>query len=151
MAQVIHLTGQLDAGRIPEFQAGLPEDLASRYHPRPYLHEMGAALAAADLAICRAGASTLGELPLFGLPAILVPYPYAWRYQKVNAAYLAGQGAAIFMEQADLPNRLLSTVQGLMTDPQRLERMQTAMRSLATPTAAGQIGGLIRRIAARQP
>jgi UDP-N-acetylglucosamine--N-acetylmuramyl-(pentapeptide) pyrophosphoryl-undecaprenol N-acetylglucosamine transferase len=151
LAQVVHLTGQTDAQRIPEIQAGLPAGLASRYHPYPYLHEMGAALASANLAICRAGASTLGELPLFGLPAILVPYPYAWRYQKVNAAYLAGQGAAILMEQADLPNRLLSTVQGLMTDPQQLERMQTAMRSLAKPTAAGQIGGLIRRVAARQP
>jgi UDP-N-acetylglucosamine--N-acetylmuramyl-(pentapeptide) pyrophosphoryl-undecaprenol N-acetylglucosamine transferase len=150
-SQVVHLTGQADAARVPEVQASLPADLACRYHPYPYLHEMGAALASADLAICRAGASTLGELPLFGLPAILVPYPFAWRYQRVNAEFLARQGAAIFLEQVNLPNRLLSTVQGLLTDPQQLERMGSAMRSLATPNAAGQIGGLIRDIAARQP
>ena len=112
---------------------------------------MGAALAAADLALCRAGASTLGELPLFGLPAVLVPYPYAWRYQKVNAEYLAGQGAAIFLEQASLPNRLLITLQGLLTDPQKVASMHQAMLALAKPNAAGQIAGLIRNIAARQP
>ncbi|HEX9013691.1 MAG TPA: undecaprenyldiphospho-muramoylpentapeptide beta-N-acetylglucosaminyltransferase [Anaerolineaceae bacterium] len=150
-AQVVHLTGETDWERVPAVQRGLPEGVAGRYHPYPYLHEMGAALAAADLAVCRAGASTLGELPLFGLPAVLVPYPFAWRYQKVNAEYLAAHKAAVLVEQADLPNRLLQTVMGLLTDPQSLESMRTAMLSLAKPTAAGQIGGLIRDIAARQP
>ena len=99
--QVVHITGQMDWESIKETTGKLPKALRSRYHAYPYLHdEMGAALAAADLTVCRAGASTLGELPLFGLPAVLVPYPHAWRYQKVNADYLAKQGAALVLEDA---------------------------------------------------
>ena len=93
--QIIHLTGQLDWPKMEAAARSLSPELAARYHAMPYLHEMGAALAAADLVVSRAGASSLGEYPLFGLPAVLVPYPYAWRYQKVNADYLERAGAAL--------------------------------------------------------
>jgi UDP-N-acetylglucosamine:LPS N-acetylglucosamine transferase len=86
----------------------------ARYHAYPFLHEMGQALAAADLVVSRAGASALGEYPLFGLPAILVPYPYAWRYQKVNADYLARRGAAVRLNDEDLPARLAGEVRALL-------------------------------------
>ncbi len=97
--QVVHLTGRLD---WPEVQAAweamketLPDSRVRRYHLYPYLYEeMGAALASADLVLSRAGASILGEFPMFGLPAILVPYPYAWRYQQLNARYLEQHGAS---------------------------------------------------------
>ena len=59
-------------------------------------------MAAADLVVSRAGASILGEYPLFGLPSILIPYPYAWRYQKVNADYLVTRGAAIRLDDETL-------------------------------------------------
>ena len=85
-AQVLHISGSLDWPEIEAASQALPAELAERYHPYPYLHEeMGAALSVADLVVSRAGASTLGEFPLFGIPAILVPYPYAWRYQRINA------------------------------------------------------------------
>jgi len=114
----------------------LPANYQKRYHTFPYLHEMGAALTASDLVVSRAGASVLGEYPLFGLPAVLVPYPYAWRYQQVNALYLVNHGAAVIVDDAHLAGELLSTVLSLLGDVPRLENMRVAMRSLYYPHAA---------------
>ena len=81
--ELVHITGTLDWDEIQQIAKSLATGQVEHYHPFPYLHEdMGAALAAADLVVSRAGASTLGEYPLFGLPAILVPYPYAWRTKR---------------------------------------------------------------------
>lgn len=142
--QVIHLAGYLDWEQIEANAKTLDPKLASRYQSFPYLHEMGAALAAADLIVSRAGASTLGEYPLFGLPAILVPYPHAWRYQKVNASYLADRGAAVILNDECLEEQLYERIQSLISDQNQLEHMRQAMRSLATPDAAEKIARLIR-------
>jgi UDP-N-acetylglucosamine:LPS N-acetylglucosamine transferase len=108
---------------------------------------MGAAFAAADLAICRAGASTLGELPLFGLPAILVPYPYAWRYQKVNADYLVKNGGAILLKDEDLTSELLPMISSLLKTPDRLKEMHLQMKRLTTPKAAEVLAATLRELA----
>jgi UDP-N-acetylglucosamine--N-acetylmuramyl-(pentapeptide) pyrophosphoryl-undecaprenol N-acetylglucosamine transferase len=135
--QVIHLTGELDWPEIHEQISQLPADLSCRYHAFPYLHEeMAAAFSSADVVLSRAGASTLGELPLYGLPAILVPYPFAWRYQKVNADYLVNKGAAIMIENSQLSAELLPTLHQLFSDPQRIQSMRTKMAALACPDAA---------------
>lgn len=148
LAQVVHITGSLDQDAAESARQALPPGLQNRYHIFEYLHEdMGAALAAADLAVTRAGASTLGEYPLFGLPAILAPYQYAWRYQKVNADYLQRRGAALILEASQLSNELIPTVRGLFADPQRLQAMRQAMQSLARPNAASEIAGLLRELA----
>ena len=147
MAQVIHISGSLDWPAVQAAAAGLPQELSARYHPMPYLHEMGAALASADLVISRAGASVLGEYPFFGLPAILVPYPYAWRYQKVNAGLLARDGAALILEDQLLKSDLLPLIQTLLENPAKREAMRSAMRSLAQPDAAGAIAGQILQLA----
>ena len=139
-AQIIHVTGQLDWAVLQEATAGLEPPLAQRYHAFPYLHEeMGAALAAADLAVARAGASTLGELPLHGLPAILVPYPHAWRYQKVNADYLAQRGAAVILADDLLPQQLGPVALDLLQNPSKRQAMHSAMSSLSRPQAAQAI------------
>jgi UDP-N-acetylglucosamine--N-acetylmuramyl-(pentapeptide) pyrophosphoryl-undecaprenol N-acetylglucosamine transferase len=140
MAQVVHVTGQLDWDTVETAKATLTTKEMRRYHAFAYLHEeIGAALAAADLVVARAGASTLGEFPFFGLPAILVPYPHAWRYQKVNADYLAQRGAAAIIRDELLQNELLGVVTDLLENPSKREAMQAAMRSLARPQAARAI------------
>jgi UDP-N-acetylglucosamine--N-acetylmuramyl-(pentapeptide) pyrophosphoryl-undecaprenol N-acetylglucosamine transferase len=138
--QVIHVSGQLDWQEVEQTRAALPAELRAHYHVFPYLHEMGLALAAADLAVSRAGASALGEYPLFGLPAILVPYPFAWRYQKVNADYLAARGAAVRVNDEDLAARLTGEVRNLLMDRERLARMRAAAWAAATPEAARRLG-----------
>lgn len=146
--QVIHASGQLEWAEAQQKRQELPAGLAGRYHAYSYLHdEIGAALAAADLVLSRAGASTLGEYPYFGLPAILVPYPYAWRYQRVNADFLAQKEAAVVLADASLGTELISTVRSLVSDPARLQKMAQAMRSLAHPQAADKIAGLLMELA----
>ena len=110
------------------------------YHAVPYLHEdMALALASADLVVCRSGASVLGEQPLFGLPSILVPYPYAWRYQKVNADYLVERGAALLLRDEAMASQLLPTLQSLFADPARLAAMSTCASALAQPDGAWNV------------
>jgi len=141
LAQLLHISGELDWPNVQTSRQNLSKTQAARYHAFPYLHEeMGAALAAADLAVTRAGASTLGELPHFGLPAILVPYPHAWRYQKVNADYLAGRGAAVMIEDTKLSEKLIPTVNDLLKNPSKMKSMREAMKHLSHPQAAAEIG-----------
>ena len=150
--QLIHISGQLDWAEVEKAGAELPTDLAARYHAYPYLHEeMGAAMSIADLAVSRAGASVLGELTYFGLPAILVPYPHAWRYQKVNASYLAEHGAAVVVADELIGPNLLETVRDLMKDEPRRKRMRREMRSLSKSQAADCIADLLRGLAVRNP
>jgi UDP-N-acetylglucosamine--N-acetylmuramyl-(pentapeptide) pyrophosphoryl-undecaprenol N-acetylglucosamine transferase len=148
--QIIHITGKLDWQMIEQIRAGLSSEQLNRYRPYPYLYdEIGAAMTVANLALTRAGASTLGELPIFGLPAILVPYPYAWRYQRVNASYLVRHGAALQIEDSQLAEQILPKVRDLMADKDQLERMSQAMHEIASPAAATRIAGLLKDLASK--
>ena len=150
-AQVVHITGELDWPAVQSQTGRLASTQASRYRAFPYLYEdMGAALAAADLAISRSGASTLGEYPLFGLPAILIPYPFAWRYQKVNAEFLVQHGAALLVENRRISAQLLPAIKDLLGHPDRLASMHAAMLQLAHPKAAAEIGSLLLGLAERR-
>lgn len=151
-AQVVHITGQLDWEAVQRERSRLTSAHPGRYQAFPYLHdEMGAALAAADLVVARAGASALGEFPFFGVPAIVVPYPHAWRYQRVNAEYLAKHDAAIMMDDDALPYALASVVKDLLQNPSKLETMRTAMRSLARPQAAQAIAQQLLELGGQHP
>jgi len=147
LCEVIHLCGLADEPWLARQRQELPADLRGRYHLFAYLHnEMPWAMAAADLALCRAGASVLGELPALALPAILVPYPYAGGHQRLNARYLADADAAVIMEDRDLGS-MLPLVGELLHHERRLNAMSDAARRLARPDAAARIGRILLELA----
>ncbi len=143
--QIIHISGELDWPNVQARHHALSQADQARYHVFPYLHseDMGLALAAADLVVSRAGASVLGEFPHFGLPSILVPYPFAWRYQKTNADWLEARGAAIRMDDETLAANLLPTIRTVLDDSTRLDAMRKASAVLARPDAADAIARTI--------
>jgi UDP-N-acetylglucosamine--N-acetylmuramyl-(pentapeptide) pyrophosphoryl-undecaprenol N-acetylglucosamine transferase len=98
----------------------------------------GAALAAADLAISRAG-GTVWELAAAGTPAVLVPYPYATAdHQTLNARHFEAGGGALVVDQSEL-ERVPALVEKLLDDSERLARMSDAIRALARPSAAAVV------------
>jgi UDP-N-acetylglucosamine--N-acetylmuramyl-(pentapeptide) pyrophosphoryl-undecaprenol N-acetylglucosamine transferase len=147
VCQIVHICGRLDAQWVESQQAELPAHRRVRYKAYAYLHEeMARALAAADLVVARAGAATLGEFPALGLPSILVPYPYAGRHQELNANYLVSRGAAAKIDNADLEEKLLPTVTGLLDNEELLIRLGERARSLARPEAAQRIADELREL-----
>jgi UDP-N-acetylglucosamine--N-acetylmuramyl-(pentapeptide) pyrophosphoryl-undecaprenol N-acetylglucosamine transferase len=108
---------------------------------------MGAAFRAADLVVARAGASMMGEGPAFGLPAVLVPLAWAWRYQKVNADFLTERDTAVQLTDEQLPDKLLPTVLSLLDDEAKLARMGAAAKALDKPDAAVDLARVIFDVA----
>ncbi len=152
MTQVVHISGQPDWPAVEAAREQLTPAQQTRYHTFAYLHEqMGAALAAADLAVSRAGASCLGEFPYFGLPAVLIPYPHAWRYQRVNADYLAQHSAAVMIKDERLDTELLPIVRDLLRNPSKREAMGVAMKTLAHPRAAQAIAEQLLELGGERP
>ena len=110
----------------------------------PYEDDMPAALAAADVAVCRSGSSTCFELAAAGLPAVLVPSPYVTADQQTgNARHLVDGGAAVLVpdDQLDGP-RLVVEVDALLADRDRWAAMVRAARALARPDAAADIAAI---------
>lgn len=151
---IIHVCGREgDEVWLRQRLEELPAGQQARYRLYPYLYQMPLAFAAADLVLCRSGASVLGELPAMGLPAILVPYPYV--HQEENADYLVRHGAAIKVLDACLrtgdgrpaAEDLLRILQTLLEDRERLAGMAEAMRRLARPDAARVLVMQLRALA----
>jgi UDP-N-acetylglucosamine--N-acetylmuramyl-(pentapeptide) pyrophosphoryl-undecaprenol N-acetylglucosamine transferase len=147
---VLHVVGERDWPLYAEWAQANPlaEELRDRYHPVPYLHEaMPLALAAADLTVARAGASSLGEFPAAGLPAVLAPY--AGVNQMDNAQALAQRGATVIVRDEELGARLAPTVIDILSDADKLQAMRSAMAGLARPQAAQAIAAEIMRLATK--
>lgn len=125
-----------------------PLDLRAWVHPVGYINEMAKALAAADLAVSRAGAMGTAELMAWGIPSVLVPLPTAAAdHQTHNARALEEHGAAVALVESELtPARLWSDVAALAVDDSRRERMAERARDRARPEAARRIAGDLLRI-----
>ncbi len=141
--QIVHISGQLDWETVQEQHAALSKAQRAHCQIHAFLPDIGGAFAAADLVVSRAGAATLAEYPEMALPAILVPYPWAWRYQKVNADWLVERGAALRLDDERLGDELLPTVRALFRDEERLAAMRTAMAALRRSDGAENIARLL--------
>lgn len=149
---VHHVVGARD---FPEFgaaveRAGGPADPAVWYRAVEYERRMPDLLAAADLMVCRAGGSTVAELALAGVPAVLVPLPGApGDHQTGNARVLADAGGAVLLADTDCDgDRLADVVDGLLFEDGRLGAMGEAARRVGRPDAARLVAELVDACAA---
>lgn len=144
--QVVHVTGKMEHERFQkELEAVRRRHDTVKYHIFPYMDDMGAAYAAADLVVSRAGATTVAELTAVGLPSILVPYPYATDdHQTANAKYLERAGAARMVSNDTFgPQRFWQLVSGFAYRPDSLKEMAARARELGRPDAAARLADLV--------
>jgi UDP-N-acetylglucosamine--N-acetylmuramyl-(pentapeptide) pyrophosphoryl-undecaprenol N-acetylglucosamine transferase len=141
--QILHATGR---GR----QAAAPDGGGPLIRPVEFIERMDLAYAAADVVLCRAGASTIAELTVLGLPSVLVPYPHATAgHQMANARDLAAAGGAVVVPDAELDGAaLVAAIEPLLRDERRRSAMAAAARRFAHPDAAERVAALVLDAAA---
>jgi UDP-N-acetylglucosamine--N-acetylmuramyl-(pentapeptide) pyrophosphoryl-undecaprenol N-acetylglucosamine transferase len=146
---VVHVTGAGEVDSVREALKAAGDAGKGRWHVLDYLDDMGSALAAADLVVSRAGATSIAEITALGLPAVLVPYPYATGdHQTKNAAAMVANGAAVLVADADLDSEAFAeALVGLLSDAPRRATMSDASRVLGRPDAAEHVVELARTAA----
>ena len=138
--QILHVAGRQRHAEVLADLAQRGIQPGARYHVWDYLYDLHQALACADLVVCRGGSNSLWEAAARGLPAIIVPYPYAAAHQEANAEPFLEAGAAVLVRDAELSGEALVRLIGdLVSDVERRERMGTAARSLVRPEAAVRV------------
>lgn len=147
----IHATGSFGWRWMPEYVKQQGVDLAA--HPwvtmQEYIYNMPTLMAAADLVISRAGASTLNEIAAAGTPCIIVPSPNVTNnHQEKNARILEKRGAAVVLREQDCDGRVLyETAKQLLADPARREKMRSALHEMAVVDSAERICRIITELA----
>jgi len=140
-----HIIGSRDWEEITGDGPPVPPGAPLRYEAIEYDDDMPTSLAAADLAVCRSGASTSFELLAAALPAVLIPSPHVTAdHQTANARHMERAGAAVVVPDAELDGeRLVAEVDALLADPGRLVQMAACARHASPPDAAGAIAALV--------
>lgn len=148
----LHATGKAGAAMIDEIGRDVDLKANPQIMLREYINDMERCLAAADIVICRAGASSLSEIQALGKPSILIPYPYAAEnHQYYNAKTMSDRDAAILIEEKDFTGeRLLSEVEKLLASPERLKEMGENAKKMAILDASQRITECICEIAFRR-
>lgn len=146
---VVHSTGADGFDETVSALALTPAEQL-RWRVMPYISNMGQALAAADLVVSRAGASSIAEIAALSVPSVLVPYPHATAdHQTTNARFLTDVGAAVLVaddriDTPEFPEALL----GLLDDPARRAAMREAASGLGATDAAAQLADQVEAAAA---
>ncbi|MFH1191572.1 MAG: undecaprenyldiphospho-muramoylpentapeptide beta-N-acetylglucosaminyltransferase [Candidatus Omnitrophota bacterium] len=141
--QVIHICGTQDFTWLAAEYAVLP--LAYKLYD--FFHQMEYAYSAADLVICRAGATTIAEIQKFNLPALLIPYPFAYAHQLANAQVLADVGAAEIMLDAELSaDKLKESLQAYFCNHEKLKEMQKAYQGLPALNATERLSSEVLKL-----
>ena len=145
-----HQTGEADLDKVRA--AYIAGGWNAEVIVRPYIDDMVASFAAADLVICRAGATTTAELIAAGKAAIMIPFPFAADdHQRKNAEALESVGAARMILQQNLSaDRLATEIIGLVQEPEKVSAMEEASRKLARGDAAAAAVGMIEELAERK-
>jgi UDP-N-acetylglucosamine--N-acetylmuramyl-(pentapeptide) pyrophosphoryl-undecaprenol N-acetylglucosamine transferase len=150
---VLHQSGIRHADSTQAAYAASGAD-PKRWQVWPFLYDMPARFAQANLVMARSGASTVAELAAAGKPSLLVPFAAsADGHQKRNAEAMVDAGAAAFLLEKDLdiPGKLLNMLTGLLTSPRQLAAMSDAARNQAHPAAAERIADRLAELAAENP
>lgn len=149
---VVHVAGKAEADSVQASLAGAGGDGGGRWRVIDYLEDMGSALAAADLVVARAGATSIAEITVLGVPAVLIPYPFATDdHQTKNAATMVAHGAAALVADADLDGeRFGDIVMGILGDASARATMSDASRALGKPDAAQRVVALARAVSAER-
>lgn len=144
----LHATGKAGASMIDDVGKDVDLNSNPQIMLREYINDMDRCLAASDLVVCRAGASSLSEIQALGKPSILVPYPYAAEnHQYYNAKTMSDRDAAILIEEKDFTGeRLLSEVEKLLSKPERLKKMGENARAMAILDASQRITECVCKI-----
>ena len=139
----VHGAGTMGCKHMNQYlsEAGVELSRIPELDVREYIQDMGTLMRAADLVICRAGASTISELTALGEPAIIVPSPNVVNnHQEHNARVLADAGGAVMVLEKDSSGKLLyDTACEILRDPERRKQMSAAMASLGSVDAAEKI------------
>ncbi len=148
---VVHIAGRTEADTVRTTLESLGGDADGRYIVLEYVDEMGPVLAAADLVVARAGATSIAELTALGRPAVLVPYPYATDdHQTLNAEALRDAGAAVVFADAEIDGpEFVEKVTELLRDPATRATMAAASATLGVRDAASRVAACIRAAADR--